>query len=56
MVELEDLIDLLIVSKLSKIDEIKSYAKQIFCLNVNKFIEISKLQKDILVKKNHIKN
>ncbi|CAF3255526.1 unnamed protein product, partial [Rotaria sp. Silwood2] len=33
IVALEDLIDLLIVSKLAKVDEIKSYAKTIFCLN-----------------------
>ena len=35
MVALEDLIDLLTVSKLAKVNEIKSYAKPIFCLNVN---------------------
>jgi hypothetical protein len=37
MIELEDLIDLLVVSKLAKANEIKLYAKRIFCLNVNSF-------------------
>jgi hypothetical protein len=35
MVALEDLIDLLVVSRLAKANEIKSYAKEIFCLNVS---------------------
>lgn len=35
MVALEDLMDLLIVSKLAKAEEIKSYAKPMSCLNVN---------------------
>ncbi|CAF3346668.1 unnamed protein product [Rotaria sp. Silwood2] len=56
IVALEDLIDLLIVSKLAKVDEIKSYAKTIFCLNVNKFMEISKSQENALVKKHHVQN
>ncbi|CAF4976913.1 unnamed protein product, partial [Rotaria sp. Silwood1] len=56
MIALEDLIDLLIVSKLAKPDEIKSYAKTIFCLNVNKFMEISKSQENALVKKHHVQN
>jgi hypothetical protein len=56
MVDLEDLIDLLIVSKLARREDIQSYAKRIFCLNVNKFMEISKFQDDILVKKNHVQN
>ena len=34
MVDLDDLIDLLVVSKLAKAEEIKSYAKNLFCLNV----------------------
>ncbi|CAF5127576.1 unnamed protein product [Rotaria sp. Silwood1] len=34
MTVLEDLMDLLIVSKLAKTGEIKSYAKTIFCLNI----------------------
>ncbi|CAF1261150.1 unnamed protein product [Adineta steineri] len=56
MVSLEDLIDLLVVSRLAKADEIKSYAKNIFCLNINKFIEISKSHEDMLVKKTHVQN
>lgn len=35
MVALEDLMDLLIVSRLAKANEIESYAKAIFCLNVS---------------------
>jgi hypothetical protein len=35
IVALEDLIDLLVVSRLAKAQEIESYAKRIFCLNVN---------------------
>jgi hypothetical protein len=38
MVALEDLIDLLVVSKLAKAKEIELYAKNLFCLNVNIFI------------------
>ncbi len=38
MVALEDLIDLLVVSKLARVEEIESYAKGIFCLNVNIFV------------------
>ncbi|CAF1561008.1 unnamed protein product [Adineta steineri] len=56
MVSLEDLIDLLVVSRLAKADEIKAYAKNIFCLNINKFIEISKSHEDMLVKKHHVQN
>ncbi|CAF1625727.1 unnamed protein product [Rotaria magnacalcarata] len=56
MVALDDLIDLLTVSKLAKVNEIKSYAKPIFCLNVNKFKEISKSEENGLVKKSHVQN
>ena len=56
MVELDDLIDLLVVSKVARREEIESYAKRIFCLNVNKYMEISKSQDDILVKRNHVQN
>ena len=56
MVALEDLIDLLVVSKLARTEEIESYAKRIFCLNVNKYMEITKSQEDLLVKKNHVQN
>ncbi|UJR31391.1 hypothetical protein I4U23_018885 [Adineta vaga] len=56
MVTLEDLIDLLVVSRLAKANEIESYAKQIFCLNINTFVKISKSHEDILVKKNHVEN
>jgi hypothetical protein len=35
MVALEDLVDLLVVSRLARADEIEVYAKGIFCLNVN---------------------
>ena len=38
MVALEDLTDLLVVSRLAKANEVESYAKRIFCLNVNMFI------------------
>lgn len=38
MVDLEDLINLLIVSKLTTRKEIESYAKDIFCLNVNRIL------------------
>ena len=34
MVALEDLVDLLVVSRLARPDEIELYAKRIFCLNV----------------------
>ncbi|CAF5039532.1 unnamed protein product, partial [Rotaria sp. Silwood1] len=56
MIALEDLMVLLIVSKLAKPNEIKSYAKTIFCLNINKFMEISKSQENALVKKHHVQN
>lgn len=56
MIELDDLIDLLIISKLARKEEIESYAKRIFCLNVNKFMEIFKSQDNILVKRNHVQN
>ncbi|CAF4553692.1 unnamed protein product [Rotaria socialis] len=56
MVALEDLIDLLTVSKLAKVNEIKYYAKPIFCLNVNIFKEISKSEENGLVKKFHVQN
>ncbi|CAF1558282.1 unnamed protein product, partial [Rotaria sp. Silwood1] len=56
MIALEDLMVLLIVSKLAKPNEIKSYAKTTFCLNVNKFMEISKSQENVLVKKHHVQN
>ena len=35
MVTLEDLIDLFVISRLAKPDDIKSSARRIFCLNVN---------------------
>ncbi|CAF3805470.1 unnamed protein product [Rotaria sp. Silwood1] len=56
MIALEDLMVLLIVSKLAKPNEIKSYAKTIFRLNINKFMEISKSQENVLVKKHHVQN
>ena len=56
MVALEDLIDLLVVSKLARVEEIESYAKRIFCLNVNQYRDIVKTQADSLVRKNQIEN
>ncbi|CAF0923040.1 unnamed protein product [Adineta ricciae] len=56
MVTLEDLIDLFVVSRLAKPDDIKSYSRRIFCLNVNTFADISKSHEDILVKKNDVEN
>ncbi|CAF0920812.1 unnamed protein product [Adineta ricciae] len=56
MVTLEDLIDLFVVSRLAKPDDIKSYARRIFCLNVKTFVDISKSHEDILVKKNDVEN
>lgn len=56
MIDLDDLIDLLLVSKLTTRKEIQSYTKTISCLNVNKFNEISQSQQDFLVKKHDIIN
>lgn len=36
MVALEDLTDLLMISRLAKASEVESYAKNVFCLNVNR--------------------
>ena len=44
------------LGKLARREEIESYAKRIFCLNVNRYMEISKSQDDILVKRNHVQN
>ena len=56
MVALEDLIDLLVVSKLARVEDIQAYAKRIFCLNVNQYREIVKNQQESLIRKNHIEN
>lgn len=56
MVALEDLFDLLVVSKLARAEEIESYAKRIFCLNVNQYRTILQTQSDSLVRKNDIEN